>query len=111
MKGSVTGIAIPGVNNRIMWIDIEHNLVNEVNDDILDRFNGCYIERTPRGGLHIALKIDYLKLVHWKGVKGAPKASQYEKALKWLLNEVGGYITKVVVVIVFSIMLNTISSL
>ena len=70
LKGKVTAVAVPGANNKIMWIDIERDLVNEIGSDILDKFDGCYVEKTPRGGLHIALRIDCPKLVYWKGVKG-----------------------------------------
>ena len=64
------GLAVPGINNGLMWIDIEGRLAGEMGDMVLDRFNGCFIERTPRGGLHVALKVDDLSLVKWRGVKG-----------------------------------------
>ena len=65
--GKITAFGIPGINNKLIWLDIEADVVNSLGENrILNLFKGTYIERSPRGGLHIA----FIKDVSTSGPKG-----------------------------------------
>ena len=74
-EGKAHAIAVAGIVNDIMWIDVEHTVLERGWFEILIRrckfsLNDVFIELTPRGGAHIALKIDNDRLIEWTGLKG-----------------------------------------
>jgi len=77
-------IAIPGEPNDILWLDIEYRVVREFGGflQFIKKFkfdlDEVYIESTPRGGIHIAFRLDID--FDFTGIKG------------WIDNKRFGYV-------------------
>lgn len=73
-SGVARGIGVPGLPNCLVFIDVDPGFTSHVHVDRLFRLfppDKCFVEATPRGGLHIALYVDDPRLVdRLCGVKG-----------------------------------------